>query len=221
MATCTEGAAPPAGRGYRNLLDVHFGDLVVTAFAGRVKGQAMWTARCTCGSVYDYQAGNLMSGRSRGCRKCVPKKVAKHGMCGTPEYMCWHNMLQRCESPKNPQYHYYGGRGIRVCERWRKSFDAFLADMGRKPSPELSIDRIDNDGNYEPSNCRWATRAEQSTNKRNGAAVLEHNGRRMTILDWARELGMSRQAVHIRLKKYPIDVALSVPKQSRRPLASS
>jgi hypothetical protein len=87
-----------------------------------------------------------------------------HGMSKTPEFRCWWHMLQRCSNPRNARFARYGGRGIRVCERWRK-FEDFFADMGPRPSAQHSIDRENNDGNYEPSNCRWATRSEQQNNK--------------------------------------------------------
>ena len=98
--------------------------------------------------------------------------VSRHGHARggrqTTEYSAWLGMKKRCTKPNNSRYGSYGGRGITVCKRWMDSFQAFLADMGLKPSPDLSIDRIDNDGNYEPGNCRWATKEEQSSNKRRG-----------------------------------------------------
>jgi hypothetical protein len=85
---------------------------------------------------------------------------SQHGDFGTPEYWTWANMIQRCENPNHPRFDWYGGRGIEVCERWH-TYKNFLADMGRRPSDKQSIDRINNDGNYEPKNCRWATVKEQ------------------------------------------------------------
>jgi hypothetical protein len=87
------------------------------------------------------------------------------------EYQCWVNMISRCIDPHHKLYPYYGGRGIRVCERWINSFPAFLVDMGAKPSPDLSIDRVNNDGPYEPGNCRWATRSQQINNRRTARLV--------------------------------------------------
>lgn len=100
----------------------------------------------------------------------------------TPEYRAWVKLRSRCLSPSDPSFHNYGGRGIKVCERWN-DYSNFLADMGRKPSPRLSIDRINNDGDYEPSNCRWAPSSVQNSNTRRTTIFVDYNGRRMPLVE--------------------------------------
>lgn len=118
----------------------------------------------------------------------------RHTRDGTPEYRTWESILARCYNKNCRSYPRYGERGIAVCNRWRASFDAFLADMGRKPSAAHSLDRIDNDGPYSPENCRWATRAEQSRNKRNTLRVV-YAGVEMCAAEFAALIGLSRSAV--------------------------
>lgn len=122
----------------------------------------------------------------------------KHGLTGTRTYNTWINMRQRCQNPNNDRYADWGGRGIRVCDRW-SSFENFLTDMGEAPAG-MSIERIDNDGDYEPGNCRWATRAEQSRNTRRSRMVM-HEGETMGVSDWSKRLGVSRACLRRRLKK--------------------
>lgn len=143
-----------------------------------------WWCMCTgCGSMHSRQASNLDTSRKRveqgrlaGCLDCIRKEIsyvdmgrmnATHGMSDKPEYQVWQGMKKRCFNSNDlDSWPHYGGRGITVCERWRDSFQAFYEDMGPRPGPEYSIDRIDVDGNYEPGNCRWATWSEQNLNKR-------------------------------------------------------
>jgi len=127
------------------------------------------------------------------------------------EYNSWSNMRQRCTNPKTQKYKYYGGRGITVCARWA-SFAHFLTDMGRKPTPKHSIDRINNDGNYEPSNCRWATHDQQMENTRSDRNhVITLNGQSLTITEWAATLGIERSVMYRRLKRWPLERALTEP----------
>lgn len=125
-------------------------------------------------------------------------------------YMIWRAMKSRCCDPASEAWADYGGRGIVVCERWLKSFDHFCADMGDRPSLGHSIDRIDNDGNYEPGNCRWATDAEQARNRRN-SILLTHNGATKTLAAWADEMGVSYYTLYLRIfrKGLPVDVAMA------------
>lgn len=120
-----------------------------------------------------------------------------HGMTGTPTFISWDSMKQRCLNPKHKSYSDYGGRGVKVCKRWLESFENFLADMGEHPDG-MTLERDEVDGDYEPSNCRWATSKEQGNNRRNSRHITM-GGKTMTIAQWAEELGMSRQALRHRI----------------------
>lgn len=157
----------------RDITGLKFGNLTVQSFAGSLKdsdgtSRRHWNCVCICGKSRKILATSLFSGNSTSCG-CIRRHSGKpryitHGMSKNREYSVWASMHQRCNNPKNIRYQRYGGRGISVCDRWGK-FENFYADMGSIPSGDLSIDRIDNNGNYEPSNCRWATRSQQQLNK--------------------------------------------------------
>lgn len=181
--------------------------------------------RCDCGRVGEYRLPSLRSGKTRSCG-CFSREVAvergrrqsarnrKHGLSGTAEYAIWVSMIRRCENQDDPGYHNYGGRGIRVCERWRGSFLAFLEDMGVRPSPGLSINRIDNDGDYEPGNCCWSTSKEQVRNTRRNVLV-EHDGETLCIAEWAERYGISSSLLHGRLKAgWSFELAVSREERS-------
>lgn len=136
-------------------------------------GRPRWVCRCICRTLKSVAACELKAGKTKSCgclnAESRRTKAVRHGFNRTATYVCWSNMLARCGNANRPDFKNYGGRGIAVCERWLE-FQNFLADMGEKPRG-LSIDRIDNDGNYEPDNCRWATPSEQRRNQRSKSEI--------------------------------------------------
>jgi len=160
-------------------------------------------AECDCGQVGCYYLRNLNTGMTTSCgcvhKERTSKAAKKHGYRSKPLYAVWGSMLARCKNPNNMAYERYGGRGIKVCDRWLE-FSNFLADMGERPTEQHSIDRIDNNGDYCPENCRWATREEQGKNKRNNL-VLTINGETKHYSEWAEQYGLARSTVLRRIKK--------------------
>lgn len=161
-----------------------FGRLTVIEGAGQGKrGKRMSRCQCECGNIHIASNNGLRTGRTRSCgclreegRRLLTRTHGESSRNRTVEYCAWAGMLGRCRNPRNAKWEHYGGRGIAVCERWQ-SYENFLADMGRKPSPQHSLDRIDVDGDYTPENCRWATATEQRCNQRRMAKEAE-GGRR-------------------------------------------
>lgn len=162
-----------------NLVNRRFGRLVVTGDSGiRTKSRGVvWSCVCDCGATALVSGNNFRRTRSCGCllrehaASLDRSHLTTHGMSRSPTWRSWIAMRQRCYDKKQKCWKYYGGRGITVCDRWRFSFANFFADMGERP-PGASIDRIDNDGNYEPGNCRWATQKQQIANQRKKDRVI-------------------------------------------------
>lgn len=176
-----------------------------------------WLCQCVCGTKRPVRTSHLRSRASKSCG-CIHQhgesriSRSQHGMYLSPEYRAWAHMIERCHNPGAQSYANYGGRGIRVCERWRVSFVAFMADMGQRPSPHHSIDRFpDNNGNYEPENCRWAIPKQQMRNTRRNR-LLTHAGKTMCLTDWALETGLNYVTILGRLRRgWSVGQALSTP----------
>lgn len=182
-----------------------------------------WNCQCDCGTYRHASSGNLARGDivSCGCfgRTWAVTGKRTHGLAKTPEYNVWGRMVQRCTNSNARDWGRYGGRGISVCAQWRESFEAFISDMGPRPTKEHTLDRINNDGNYEPSNCRWATRREQSVNKRT-TRWITCRGLTLPLVEWSERMGISNTTISLRIDKYhwPVDKAIHTPPrpQNRR-----
>ena len=202
-----------------NLIDHRYGKLVVAVqLPTIIKTRPTWLCKCDCGKFKIALTINLRAGDTKSCgclkRDILMARNLKHGHSTrgaiSPTMQTWKGMKGRCLEPTHKDYKDYGGRGIKICHRWT-SFKNFLEDMGEKPK-HLSLDRIDNGGNYEEPNCRWATAIEQANNKRNNV-FIEHKGKRQTIAQWAREKGFTHGQLHDRLikLKWPVEKALETP----------
>lgn len=165
--------------------------------------------------------GEIVSKRSEGinkqCIKCGNKAHSKHNMEKTVEYQAWRSMKKRCYQLSGQMYKNYGGRGIVVCDRWRDSFVNFFQDMGYRPSNNHSLDRIDVNGNYEPSNCKWSDKIEQANNRRN-SKFITYQGITRTIWDWNRhlKLNIAPETLSERIKAWGVERAFTTPKMKRK-----
>lgn len=196
----------------RNLIGVRFDRLVVETRHGSLvspcgSSYPMWFCRCDCGRTTIVRGQHLRDGRikSCGCLLVESGRTAnlRHGYTAggrkSREHNAWSHAKHRCNNSSDPRYATYGARGIRMCEEWSQSFAAFIRDMGPCPV-DCSLDRRDNDGNYEPGNARWATRAEQ-TNNRTDSRFVELNGKRLTVAEASQRVGLSQALVFSRLYK--------------------
>lgn len=181
----------PAGR-FSDKTGMQCGPYEIVGFAGFIKGASAWLARCQCGTHRIVRSSYFNGDYPAGCSHSGDYK---HSI-----YKIWVLMRHRCYNKNNPSFGDYGGRGIGICKRWRDSFSHFVEDMGPRPGPEYSIDRIDNDGDYCPENCRWATQKQQCNNTRRNRTITYH-GVTKTHSQWADTLAISRERFRQRVNK--------------------
>jgi hypothetical protein len=199
-----------------------FGKLVILEDAAKISGRCAYLCACDCGKQIAVRSMSLLRGagtRSCGClvgesirsRSTVHRHATRSGL--TPEFSSWRAMIKRCTSVKGNRYHRYGNRGITVCQRWSE-FHNFLEDMGSRPEG-TSLDRIDNDGNYEPGNCRWANSAQQARNTRK-TRLLTFNGETLCMLDWSERLNVRYRLLQYHLSRNNWDPQLAFPTLHQR-----
>ncbi len=202
-----------------DLTNKKFGSLTVLEFVGRTaRGAYLWKCRCECGTIIETIGSDLSRPRDPrrhcGCQRSANISTAKrtHGLSKNLVFKIWERMISRCHNSQDEAFAYYGGRGIAVCNRWRESFADFLADVGERPSRKHSIDRYpNNDGNYEPGNCRWATDTEQSRNTRRNHFVTI-GAETLCVSAWCERFKIKPAVVHCRLRYgWTIEKALTTP----------
>jgi hypothetical protein len=201
------------------IIGKRFGLLEVREYTrSDLRSNRYYLCECDCGTVKEVRLDHMKRGSIASCRcaqrEAVSASLTKHGNArvghATREYHTWQNMKARCTNPRDAGYRNYGARGIQVCGRWMDSFENFLDDMGHRPEGR-SLDRIDVNGDYEPSNCRWATIRQQARNTTRNVR-LTHNGKTQCVADWADELGIKRFTLMARLHRgWSIQQALETP----------
>ena len=197
-----------------NIIGKKFNRLTILEKVETGDRHSMYKCLCDCGKTNIARGSLVVSGATKSCGCYAAEKLLErsksHGMTHTKIYSVWNQMMQRCNNPKNQAYANYGGRGITVCSRWH-DISKFREDMGDPPNG-TSIDRINNDGNYEPGNCRWATRKEQAHNRRSKVIYWTHSGKTLCLNEWSKLLGVSPGMLHKRHKLgWPVDKILTTP----------
>ena len=197
-----------------DLTGQEFGRLTAIKSLPNTGHNTPWLCKCVCGGETIATSYNLRSGHTTSCgcfhKETVSKNFKTHGLSRSPIYTTWKLMMQRCYNVNNKNYKDYGQRGITVCQEWH-SFDNFFNDMGSRPK-KFTIERINNNGNYEPSNCKWVSRLEQACNRRN-SNLLTFRGQTFCISQWARITGISQKTIWKRVYSYewPVEKALTTP----------
>lgn len=201
----------------KDITGERFNHLTAIRRVENIRGRVAWEFRCDCGNLVQLEKGCVLYGNTHSCG-CQRRQQCgilnfKHGESDSQLHYVWRSMKKRCYNPNDAGYQNYGGRGIKVCDEWRQDFMSFKTwAMDNGYAKGLSIDRIDNDGNYEPSNCRWTDRKTQSHNKRTNHN-LTYNGVTKTIGEWAESLGMNYNTLIGRINVYgwSVEDALSKP----------
>lgn len=211
-----------------DIIGKRFGMLTVAEYIGSVDNFHSYRCICDCGNEKVTRRTYLRAGSTTSCG-CYQRTICwrnrsthmetirdSEGKFNSPEYRAWGSAKERCSNPNHPAYHNYGGRGLTVCEEWANDFKAFLADVGRRPSKDHSLERINNDIGYFPDNVIWATKVDQNSNKRTNI-LIEFMGETKTLTQWAHTQGLSKGAVHFRLKSgWEIERALTTPARTVR-----
>lgn len=198
----------------QNLTDRRFKLLVAIRSVGRNHlNRTVWECKCDCGNTVLVSDNALLRNNTRSCGclkiKMIGDSRRTHGRSRSPEYRNWCAMKERCYSESHKNHGLYGGRGIQVCDRWVNSFENFLADMGKRPFPRATVERVDGNGNYSPENCVWATQEKQTHNKSNNR-ILEYAGQARCLAEWAKDFGIPQGRLWKRLKRgWPIAGALT------------
>lgn len=204
---------------FENLCNKKFNHLTVLEYAYTKNGKNYWKCRCDCGNIVYITTSRIKQNKSCGCLKYVNQNKYNIKLKGTRLYRIWSKIKSRCNNLKDKEYYLYGARGIKICDEWANSPKAFYNwAMKNGYRDDLTIDRIDVNGNYEPSNCRWATAKEQANNRRNNI-VIEYNGERHTLAEWAEKLpiNISFSSLYNRLKgKWTIEDAFTKPVDRRK-----
>lgn len=180
------------------------------------KHTAYWEWICDCGKIKVIIGSNVAKGYTKSCG-CINKRTTTHGYSRArlPEYKAWGSIKERCYNPNHKSYKRYGGRGIFMCDEWRNDFLRFYSDMGRKPTPQHSVERIENDKGYYKENCKWGLPIEQNNNTRSNK-YLTHNGETLTYMQWAHRLGFNRMLIKNRLNLgWDVVRILTTPPESR------
>jgi hypothetical protein len=181
-----------------DLTNQKFGRLIAMNEHGKsVSNRVTWLCQCDCGREKIVESKKLVSGHTKSCGCLNTERITKHGMSRTKIYNVWHDMINRTTNPLYKRWKDYGGRGITVCEQWRK-FENFYADMGGIPQ-DMTLERINNDEGYNPNNCKWASYHEQFQNRRT-TKIIEFSGEKLSLTEWAKKTGISLSTLRGRLK---------------------